>query len=145
MKKSELKSGMLVIRGNNSRAIVMKDTPGGDILTTGIIPDHETIETTWCPLDKFYEDLSSKKANYSSSDNNLDIVEVYGFSSNMGATSLSTNDRTLLWKRERPIELRLTSDYTAAIDLKNKVINVGCQTISFDKVEELYKIMHKEQ
>jgi len=60
----------------------------------------------------------------------------------MDATSLSTRDRTLLWKRDRPVELRLTSDYMATVDLQNKVIKVGCQVIPFDKVEELYKIMH---
>ena len=141
MKKSELKSGMLVIRGNNSRAIVMKDTPNGDIITRGITPKYETIDTTWCPLDSFNEDLT---INYVGADN-LDIVEVYGYSSNMDATSLSTDDRTLLWKRDRPVELRLTDDYVATVDLKNKVVKVGCQTITFDKVEELCKIMHNSK
>jgi hypothetical protein len=141
MKKSELKSGMLVVRGNNSRAIVMKDTPSGDIITRGITPRWEDdIETTWCPLDVFKEDLTIEYDG-----DGLDIVEVYGYSSNMDATSLSTRDRTLLWKRDRPVELRLTSDYVATVDLQNKVVKVGCQVIPFNKVEELYKIMHSSK
>jgi len=35
-------------------------------------------------------------------------------------------------------KVRLTKDYTAIIDQKNKVVNVGCQTIPFEKVVELY-------
>jgi hypothetical protein len=139
MKKSELKSGMLVILAKGDRAIVMKDTPNGDVLTTGVLPNNEEVAATWCPLNKFKDDLTYIN------DDEYDIVEVYGYSSNRMATSLSKSNRTLLWKRDEPIELKLTSDYTAAIDLKNKVVKVGCQTITFDKVEELYKIMHNSK
>jgi hypothetical protein len=139
MKKSELKSGMLVILAKGDRAIVMKDTPNGDVLTSGVLPNNEEITATWCPLNKFNDDLTYIN------DDDCDIVEVYGYSTNMNATSLSTRDRTLLWKRYEPVFLKLTSDYTAAIDLKNKVVKVGCQTITFDKVEELYKIIHSSK
>jgi hypothetical protein len=140
MEKSELKSGMLVILAKGDRGIVMKDTPNGDVLTTGVLPENEQgVTTTWCPLGKYDDDLTYIN------DDECDIVEVYGYSSNMQATSLSKSNRTLLWKRDEPIELKLTSDYTAAIDLKNKVVKVGCQTITFDKVEELYKIMHSSK
>jgi hypothetical protein len=141
MKRSELKSGMLVVLSNGNRSIVMNDTPSGDVLTTGVLPENEQgVTTTWCPLSKYDDDLTYIN------DDECDIVEVYGYSSNMQATSLSKSNRTLLWKRDGgAIELRLTKDYMAFIDLKNKVIIVGCQTIPFDKVEELHKIMHKEK
>jgi len=139
MEKSELKSGMLVVLANGNRAIVMKDTPNGDVLTSGVLPNNEEITATWCPLNKFNDDLTCIN------DDECDIVEVYGYSSNMRAAYLSKNDRTLLYKRDEPVFLKLTSDYTAAIDLKDKVVKVGCQTITFDKVEELYKIMHNSK
>ena len=139
MKKSELKSGMLVVLAKGDRGIVMKDTPNGDVLTTGVLPSNEEVAATWCPLNKFNDDLTYIN------DDECDIVEVYGYSSNMMATYLSKNNRMLLWKRDEPVFLKLTSDYTAAIDLKNKVVKVGCQIITFDKVEELYKIMHNSK
>jgi hypothetical protein len=138
MKKSELKSGMLVILAKGDRAIVMKDTPNGDVLTTGVLPNNEEVAATWCPLSKYDDDLTYIN-------DECDIVEVYGYSSNMMATSLSKSNRMLLYKRDEPIKLKLTSDYTAAIDLTNKIVKVGCQIITFDKVEELYKIMHNSK
>ena len=139
MKKSELKSGMLVILAKGDRAIVMKDTPNGDVLTTGVLPNNEEVAATWCPLSKYDDDLTYIN------DDECDIVEVYGYSSNMEATYLSKTNRMLLYKRDEHIELKLTSDYTAAIDLTNKIVKVGCQIITFDKVEELYKIMHNSK
>jgi hypothetical protein len=37
-----------------------------------------------------------------------------------------------------PVKVQLTNDYTAIIDQENKVVKVGCQTIPFEKVVELY-------
>lgn len=37
--------------------------------------------------------------------------------------------------------LELTKDYTAKIDMKNKVVVVGCQTIPFSKVDELHHMI----
>ena len=38
-------------------------------------------------------------------------------------------------------KLKLTSDYTAEIDRTAKVVRVGCQTISFDTVHELARLI----
>jgi hypothetical protein len=35
-------------------------------------------------------------------------------------------------------QLVLTAEYTAKIDFENKIVNVGCQKIPFDKVKSLY-------
>lgn len=35
--------------------------------------------------------------------------------------------------------VKLNNEYTATIHKENRIVNVGCQTISFDAIEELYK------
>lgn len=37
--------------------------------------------------------------------------------------------------------LKLTSTYTADVNYNTKMVQVGCQSISFSKVEELYKLI----
>lgn len=37
--------------------------------------------------------------------------------------------------------LKLTSDYNAKVDYTNSIVEVGCQSIPFSKVEELYKLI----
>lgn len=44
------------------------------------------------------------------------------------------------WK---PSSLKLTSDYTAQIDFENKIVKVGCQSIPFEKVMELSKMIQQ--
>jgi hypothetical protein len=46
------------------------------------------------------------------------------------------------WKEHQPIEVKLNGDYTAIIHKEDKVIKVGCQTFSFEIMEQLYKAMH---
>jgi len=42
-----------------------------------------------------------------------------------------------------PVTLQLTSDYTAVVHIKEKIVEVGCQKIPFDKVKELYELISK--
>jgi hypothetical protein len=41
--------------------------------------------------------------------------------------------------------VQLNEDYTARVDAKRKVVTVGCQEFSFDKVLELAKIINKSK
>lgn len=43
----------------------------------------------------------------------------------------------------KPNRLKLTDEYTADIDFGKKVVKVGCQTIPFSKVTELYRMINK--
>lgn len=49
----------------------------------------------------------------------------------------------LLSECKKPITktIKLTSDYDAVVNKKAQTVTVGCQTIKFDKVEEIYKFM----
>lgn len=48
----------------------------------------------------------------------------------------------LLTGHEKPVvTVKLTSEYDAIIHKYDKVIKVGCQTIPFSKVEELYSLI----
>ena len=40
--------------------------------------------------------------------------------------------------------LKLTSDYSAVVDYKESIVNVGCQKIPFNKVEELHKLINQK-
>jgi hypothetical protein len=50
----------------------------------------------------------------------------------------------LLEKYDVPDKLRLTSDYIAIVNRENKIVEVGCQKIPFDKVNELYELINKD-
>jgi len=39
--------------------------------------------------------------------------------------------------------IKLTDDYTAILDTENCIVTVGCQTIPFYKVKELYNAIYK--
>lgn len=109
MKKSELKSGMLVFTREGKRALVLKDAPYGDCLVGN---GNETNgNQTWLPLNSYNEDLMYSQANQ----NIVDIIEVWGYSNNMLGANLTTRDRELLWKREEvKKEVELTLEEIAA-------------------------------
>jgi hypothetical protein len=44
-------------------------------------------------------------------------------------------------KKYKYTSIKLTDQYTAVIDRDNRVVNVGCQVIPFDKVMELYEAL----
>lgn len=46
------------------------------------------------------------------------------------------------YEKKQITEIELTSSYSAVINKNSKTIQVGCQTIPFDKVDELYKLIH---
>lgn len=48
------------------------------------------------------------------------------------------------WEKLKPVELQLTGDYKAVINKDDKTVKVGCQTIPFDKINELHKLINAQ-
>lgn len=92
MKRSELKSGMLIKRMDGKLGVVMLNTPQGDSIVCGMTDD--TSIETWFPMDCLAEDLSKHREDC------YDISEVWGYSSNSEAFRLITQGRNLLWKHD---------------------------------------------
>ena len=118
MKRSELKTGMLLEDREGRIGIVMLGTSNGDV----VVGDGKRENRMWKSLKSYREH---------------DIVKVYGFSSNMHGADFNTVGRPLLFDRNS-IKISLTDEYDAVVDMQNKVVKVGCQTIPFAKVKELY-------
>ena len=136
MKKSDLRTGMLVKTREGNFALVMLNTEYEDCL----VSDGESEERTWCMLDSYNEDLQ-KEGMYVG-----DIVEVYSSkSSNKDRGSFSTLHRSLIWKRKETVQVKLNSEYTAEVDRSSQTVKVGCQTFQFKKIEQLYKAIKNEQ
>lgn len=136
MKKSDLKTGMLVVDTAGAFGIVMKDTEQGDAIVGSWDRNNTEPSTSafWTPLDSYDEDLKGLYGN---------ITKVYGFLNNCDACLPKIKHRKLLWERKE-YKLELTTEYTAVVDKENKVVRVGCQTIPFEKVEELIKIINND-
>ena len=101
---------MLVFTGDGKKALVLKDAPYGDCLV-GNGDDTEN-QQTWLPLHNYTENLNYRNDNQESMS---DIVEIWGYSNNMLAANLTTQDRELLWKREEvKKEVELTLEEIAA-------------------------------
>ena len=47
------------------------------------------------------------------------------------------------WNECQLKTIQLTNDYDAEIDKVDKIVKVGCQTIPYDVIDELYKEMYK--
>lgn len=91
MKKSELRSGMVIENRAGNYAKVLIGTHLGDVLAgiKGVSGE------TWMPLDNFHEDLTSNWGKKSS-----DIVKVYAMESNMFGASLERRGELLFTREE---------------------------------------------
>lgn len=142
MKKSNLKSGMLVKSKSNKWAVVMLNTPNGDSLVSDGKGEKDT---TWCPLANYNEDLEYIYDPLFRSEHNL--VEVYSYNSNSEAMSLSTKGRKLLWRKEKdeiPVTVKLNSAYEAIIKPKEGGVFVGengasADFYSFEELQPLFE------
>lgn len=87
MKRSELRSGMLIEFTDNSFGLVMLNTPTGDC----IVGDGNDSKRFWAPINEcFYEDLSPKE--------NTIIKRIYSYSSNRSVATLSIEGRHIIWE-----------------------------------------------
>jgi hypothetical protein len=112
MKKSELKSGMLIETEAGEIGLVLLNTPGGDIIAGngGEYPQ------TWFPLSNIDEDTLEYKSCPSAN-----IVKVYGYKSNSDSAAISIKGRVLLWEKKAPLEkIKLSKEYSLEID-KNHI------------------------
>jgi hypothetical protein len=93
MKKSDLRSGMIVVTRDGRKGIVLLGTANGNVIG-GIGLGHGV--STWMPFDSLTEDLKSLKTA-------SDITAVYVADSNMQYGSTDLDKLGLLW--QRPVEL----------------------------------------
>lgn len=98
MKKSDLKTGMIIETNNGDIGMVMLGTQRGDIIAGDGRSDENLDRRFWCPLSEFDEELQREdNSSYKS------IDKVYSLpGANMISASL-TKDRKLLWERKRKI------------------------------------------
>jgi hypothetical protein len=134
MKKSELKTGMLIVTRRGKRALVLLGTSQGDCLAGN--DDPYRAHQTWLPLSCYTEQLTYSDDG---SRDESDITEVWSYSCNMLGASISTRDRSLVWRREdvKQAAVKLNSNYTAIMNSSSTDVTVGCQTIPIDVVRRL--------
>lgn len=90
MIKPDLLTGYLIITRNEKKGILMPTTNGG------IFCWAEAPTKSWECLDNYNKNLTHK------TDKGLDIIAIYGFSSEPRACAgFDTKNRTLLWNREQ--------------------------------------------
>ena len=98
MRKSDLRSGMIVEKRKGGRGIVFLGTSYGNIIG-GLGGVYNGEGTTWMPLDSLNEDLTYPSAPES------DIVKIYQPTCNMHYGTLNLAQCNLIWERKDIIEL----------------------------------------
>ena len=102
MKRSDLRSGMVVVTRDGRKGIVLLGTANGNVIG-GIGLGHGV--STWMPFDSLTEDL---KTTTSSLKPASDITAVYVADSNMQYGSTDLDKLGLLWQRPvEPVELTI--------------------------------------
>jgi hypothetical protein len=100
MKKSDLKSGMIIERRNGDKGMVLLNTSKGDIIGGGGGSGYKT----WGGLDNYNDDLTYNSCGI----HGYDIVKIYDADCNMGFGSFGTDYLNLIWTRPvEPIELTM--------------------------------------
>lgn len=99
MKKSDLKSGMMVVNRIGDTGIVLRDFK--DDKRDIIAADGKYSTRYWGPLDRFHEDLTHKTFKSS------DIIKVYDFKDSVCGVSLNPSIRKLIWEREKDVEMTI--------------------------------------
>jgi hypothetical protein len=91
----------------------------------------------------FYESYANTgdvgRFTYFKLDTKLKVV--VGNTGEDGGEKISIDEMMDEMKNCKYTSIKLTDQYTAVIDRDNRVVNVGCQVISFDKVMELYEAL----
>jgi len=76
--------------------------------------------------------------------NPKDETQISGQKRTLGDEEVTLEEMIeLLENYDRSDRLELTSDYTAVINRGEKIVEVGCQKIPFDKVNELFELVNK--
>jgi len=103
MKKSDLKSGDIVVTSDGDTGMVLLGTVDGDIIGGGVNVEGYFEGRTWGPLEAYNEDLA-RKCN---SEVRIDMV-YRGRIGNMHMGSFDVEHFHLIWRRPaEPIEITL--------------------------------------
>lgn len=130
MKKSDLKPGDLTVYRNGSVRMFLNDRLSG----------HDGGNN----INLYNDDLTiGTSAEY-------DIVKVYRAKTGIGTfvlheTEIRTEfgDYQVIWERPVPVKIKLNNSYEALVEADK--VKVGCQTFSFEKLEEVYLAAKKLQ
>ena len=117
MKKSDLKTGMMVVTRDKHKYMVMLNVEYDATRKMIESPNVIVSEDGWIPLSKYSDDLKV----YSQFDN-LDIVEVYAplMTASLWRKKLSDkNDWKCVWKREEPPVEMTVAEIEKKLGIKN--------------------------
>jgi hypothetical protein len=67
-----------------------------------------------------------------------DKINVFGTCHEEGYTKVNLEEIMILLTSPKPVVIELTKQYSAVIDKVNEIVHVGCQSIPFDKIKEVY-------
>ena len=138
MKKSELRSGMLVETAAGKLGLVLLKSSRGNIIASDG-HDGGDENRTWCPLDSLSEDLTYPGLPLSN------IIKVYDVLSNMDAANFNIETRKLIWTRSNVSEVfNASKSYKGQFDYDKKVLNIigTSYKFSFDNLHAIDKIIH---
>jgi len=127
MKKSDLKTGMLVEKRNGTKSLVLKDTEKGDILIS---------KDGWCELDDYDENLKFGLQSFS----HMDIMKVYELDLQYKAATRYWDEYDkVLWERKEKEKPTLTDAEKAILESLDKKYKY----IARDESDELYVYREK--
>ena len=133
MKRSELKTGMIIENAEGNLGKVLRGCGGGILYNDIIAGGSPLTQVTWFPLYCLSDNLADK-----ANEDIYDIVNVWAMDSNMHGASLDVKGK-LLWSKPKPVVMKLTDTYDAEVSADFKTIRVGCQTIKVDTVRDLLR------
>jgi hypothetical protein len=100
MKKSDLRTGMMIETRNGKKALVMLGCDDGDNL---VCVDMNDDSTTYCPLRFYNENLKISAMNCTEDD----IVKVYRSLPNCEMVSFKQTSKDLIWERKEFVEITM--------------------------------------
>lgn len=98
MKRSGLKTGMIVEKRNGELGFVLLGTSNGDIIAS----DNGNKFGDWCPIEANYDEGLMYRDD---DDRHNDIVKIYDGGTNKDY--LTMESKLLVWERKEPIEITL--------------------------------------
>jgi hypothetical protein len=142
-KKSDLRSGMLTLNQKGEYGLVLLNTCLLESATgsVDVIAGAGSDIHDWCGLDNFNDDLTASP----SIGPDRSIVKIWAPGENRYKASFKVKDKgPLLYERSESVTVDLGLGWPTKISDDRKTVAIGCQTFSFEKIEELSKLINKE-